>query len=49
MEKLRADEIALVLEASPDGAPRPRLSLPSSADADVELLSTQPSNFSIRK
>ncbi|MCA1631253.1 MAG: hypothetical protein LC774_13105 [Acidobacteria bacterium] len=49
VEKLRADEIALVLEAAPDGSLRPRLSLPPGSDADVELLSTQPANFSIRK
>ncbi|HVG28683.1 MAG TPA: CdaR family protein [Pyrinomonadaceae bacterium] len=49
LDKLRADEIALVLEASPDGSLRPRLSLPAGSEADVELLSTQPSNFSIKK
>jgi hypothetical protein len=49
MEKLRADGIALVLETSPDGSPRPRLSLPSGSDAEIELLSTRPANFSIKK
>jgi hypothetical protein len=49
MEKLRADEITLVLEAAPDGSLRPRLSLPTGSNADVELLSTQPANFSIKK
>jgi hypothetical protein len=49
VDKLRADDIVIVLEDSPDGALRPRLSLPSGSAADVELLSTQPSNFSIKK
>lgn len=49
MEKLRADEIALVLETSPDGSLRPRLSLPSGSDAEIELLSTHPANFSLKK
>lgn len=49
MGKLRAEEMTLVLEATPDGSLRPRLSLTSGADAEIEMLSTQPSNFSIKK
>lgn len=49
VEQLRADEIALVLEVANDGSLRPRLSLPTGSDADVELLSTLPANFSIKK
>jgi hypothetical protein len=49
IEKLRADDITLVLETSPDGSVRPRLVPTAGANADIELLSTQPSNFSIKK
>ncbi|MFL6229111.1 MAG: YbbR-like domain-containing protein [Pyrinomonadaceae bacterium] len=50
VEKLRAADLVLVIEAGQDGALWPRLSLASGAsDADLELLSTQPANFSIKK
>ncbi|MDT7602781.1 MAG: hypothetical protein QOF61_778 [Acidobacteriota bacterium] len=49
VEKLRADQLALVLDAAQDGTLRPRLTLISGTDANVELLSTQPAIFSIKK
>ena len=49
VEKLRADDLLLVLDAAPDGTLRPRLALVSGANANLELLSTQPANFSIKK
>jgi YbbR domain-containing protein len=49
VEKLRADEISLILDAAQDGTLRPRLSLASVPDSNLELLSTQPANFSIKK
>lgn len=49
VEKLRADEITLILDAAQDGTLRPRISLASGSDANLELLSTQPANFSIKK
>jgi YbbR domain-containing protein len=49
VEKLSAADFVLVLDATQDGTLRPRLSLASGADAGLELLSTQPANFSIKK
>jgi YbbR domain-containing protein len=49
VEKLRPADLVLILDAAQDGTLRPRLALASGADAGLELLSTQPSNFSIKK
>jgi YbbR domain-containing protein len=49
VEKLRADEISVILEVAQDGTVHPRLSLASGSDSSLELLSTQPANFSIKK
>jgi YbbR-like protein len=50
VENLRADEIAVTLEAGADGAPRPRLRLPPALEGrGVELLSTQPAQFRIEQ
>lgn len=48
VERLRAEEITLLLDPA-DGGLRPRLSLPPGAGAGVELVSTEPANFSIKK
>lgn len=47
VEKLRADNLEIVLEASPDGSLRPRLLLPQDMQGRVELISTSHSQFSI--
>jgi YbbR domain-containing protein len=49
VEKLRASDLVVILETAGDGTTRPRLALSSGADAGVELLSTQPANFSIKR
>jgi YbbR domain-containing protein len=50
IEKLRAEEITVVLEAVGGGMTiAPSLSLPSGVGVGVELLSTQPAQFSIKK
>ncbi|HYY96005.1 MAG TPA: CdaR family protein [Pyrinomonadaceae bacterium] len=49
VENLRPEDVRLVVEAAPDGTPTPRLSLPPSAAARVELVSTSPSEFTINK
>jgi hypothetical protein len=49
VERLRAEEIALVVEAAEGGAVRARLSLAPGRQNDVELLSTQPAEFRIKK
>jgi hypothetical protein len=49
VEKLRADNLEIVLEESPDGSLRPRLLLPQGMQGRVELISTTPSQFSIDK
>jgi hypothetical protein len=49
VEKLRAADLVIVLDATQDGTPRPRLALASGDGANLELLSTQPANFSIKK
>jgi len=48
VEGLRAQEIAVVLEAAGDGPPRPRLLLPSALEGRVELVSTQPALIKIK-
>lgn len=48
IEKLRADDLQLLLEASADGAMTPRLVLPSGLEGRVELRSTKPASFSIK-
>jgi hypothetical protein len=49
VDKLRADDLIIILDASQDGTPRPRIALASGSDANLELLSTQPANFSIKR
>jgi len=49
VESLRPEDVRIVVEAGPDGAPVPRLALPPSAAGHVELVSTSPSEFSINK
>ncbi|MDT7541186.1 MAG: hypothetical protein QOE33_1090 [Acidobacteriota bacterium] len=49
VDKLRADDLIIVLDAAQDGTPHPRLALASGPDANLELLSTQPANFSINR
>jgi YbbR domain-containing protein len=46
---LRAADVKLVLEQTPDGQLKPRLQLPPGLDARVELVSTHPAEFSIKK
>jgi YbbR domain-containing protein len=49
VEKLSAADLLLVLDEAQDGTLRPRLALASGAASSLELLSTQPANFSIKK
>ena len=49
VESLRPEDVRIVVEAGPDGAPVPRLALPPSAAGHVELVSTSPSEFTINK
>src|SRR5436305_2349657 len=49
VEALRPEDVRIVVEAGPDGTPAPRLTLPPSAAGRVELVSTNPSEFSINK
>src|SRR3989440_6985713 len=49
VESLRPEDVRIVVEAGPDGTPAPRLTLPPSAAGRVELVSTNPSEFSINK
>jgi YbbR domain-containing protein len=46
---LRAADVKLVLEQTPDGQLKPRLQLPPGLDARVEIVSTNPAEFSIKK
>ena len=45
VEKLRTEDLALVLESTQNGAPRARLQLPPSLEGRFELLSTTPAEF----
>ncbi|MCA1816950.1 MAG: hypothetical protein LC746_11170 [Acidobacteria bacterium] len=49
VEKLRAADLVVLLDQSPDGTTHPRLALSSGADAGLELVSTQPAKFSIKR
>ena len=49
MRNLRADELAIVLEPGGDGPPRTRLRLPPALEGRVEMLSTQPAQFTIKQ
>jgi YbbR domain-containing protein len=49
VEALRPEDVRVVVESGPDGAPAPRLSLPPTAAGRVELVSTSPSDFTINK
>lgn len=49
VEKLRPENLEIVLERAPDGSLQPRLLLPQGADGRVELVSTTPAQFSIEK
>lgn len=49
VENLRAEDVSLILDPNAGGAPRPRLSLPSKAAGRVELVSTNPTEFSINR
>jgi YbbR domain-containing protein len=49
VENLHAADIKLLLDATPDGQIKPRLQLPPGRDARVELVSTNPAEFSIKK
>lgn len=50
LEKMRADEISIVLEVAADGSITPRLSLPETIpQGTIELRSTKPSGFTIIK
>jgi YbbR-like protein len=40
IETLRASDLSVVFDASPDGTPRPRLVLPSNLEGRIELIST---------
>jgi YbbR domain-containing protein len=46
---LRAADVKLLLEQTPDGQLKPRLQLPPGLDARVEIVSTNPAEFSIKK
>ena len=48
MQNLRADELSLVLEPGGDGQVRARLRLPPALEGRVEVLSTQPEQFTVR-
>lgn len=50
LEKMRSEEISIVLEVAADGSITPRLSLPETIpQGTIELRSTKPSGFSIIK
>ncbi len=49
VEKLRAEDLEVVLEQRPNGATSPRLLLPQGVEGRIELVSTEPSDFSINK
>ncbi len=47
IDSLRPENLSLVLEWSSDGSLVPRLELPSGADGQVDLISTEPARFTI--
>ena len=49
VQNLRAEEVSIILEPADGGTLRPRLQLPAGLEGRVELLSTQPAQFTIRK
>ncbi len=49
IENLSAAEIKLVLDQTPDGQLKPRLQLPPGLDSRIELLSTSPTEFTLKK
>lgn len=49
VRNLRADQLSLLLEPAGDGQSRPRLRLPPELEGRVELLSTQPAQFTIKQ
>lgn len=46
---LRPEEVRLVIETADDGSPAPRLSLPPAAQGRVELVSTDPPEFTVNR
>lgn len=48
VRNLRADEVSILLEPGGDGQARPRLRLPPTLEGRVELISTQPAQFTIK-
>ena len=48
MQNLRAEDLSIILEASGDGRPHPRLRLPPALEGRIEVLSTQPEEFTIK-
>jgi hypothetical protein len=48
MQNLRADELSILLEPGGDGPPRARLRLPAALEGRVEMISTQPAQFTIK-
>jgi YbbR domain-containing protein len=49
IERLRAEDLEIILELTPDGSVQPRLHLPPGMSGHVELVSTIPAQFSIEK
>ncbi len=49
VEALRPEDVRLVVAPAEDGAPRPSLVLPPSAQGRVELVNTSPSEFTINR
>lgn len=49
MEKLRPEDVRIIIEEGAEGAVRPRLSLPPDAEGRVELVSTTPSEFLVNR
>ncbi len=45
IERVRADELRITLEQSPDGTLAPHLNLPSDLEGRIELVSTTPARF----
>jgi hypothetical protein len=49
VEALRPEDVRLVVAPAEDGAPRPSLVLPPSAQGRVELVNTSPSEFTVNR
>ncbi|HYY41285.1 MAG TPA: hypothetical protein VE775_01055, partial [Pyrinomonadaceae bacterium] len=46
---LRAADVKILLDQTPDGQLKPRLQLPPDRAARVEIVSTNPAQFSLKK